>query len=53
MASTKANRKAFITSLGKFLEKWPFTAVELHWQWYENPMYKLHVRHTLTSYTHI
>jgi GH18 family chitinase len=33
MASTKENRQAFIKSLGKFLEKWPFTAVELHWQW--------------------
>ncbi|EOA85186.1 glycoside hydrolase family 18 protein [Exserohilum turcica Et28A] len=33
MSSTKSNRKAFIDSLKQFLQKWKFSAIELHWQW--------------------
>jgi GH18 family chitinase len=33
MTRTKENRKTFVVSLGKFLEQWPFSSVELHWEW--------------------
>jgi GH18 family chitinase len=33
MASTKENRHAFIKSLGRFLAKWEFRGVDIHWQW--------------------
>ena len=33
MTSTKENRHTFVVSLGKLLEKYPFSSVELHWEW--------------------
>ncbi|KAJ4337251.1 hypothetical protein N0V95_008388 [Ascochyta clinopodiicola] len=33
MASTKANRAAFISSLKTFLEKWNFRGVDIDWEW--------------------
>lgn len=33
MASTKANRAAFIASLMKFLDKWKFQGVDIDWEW--------------------
>ncbi len=33
MASSKTNREAFIASLIKFLDKWPFQGVDIDWEW--------------------
>ncbi|KAF2999491.1 hypothetical protein E8E13_008711 [Curvularia kusanoi] len=33
MASSKANRDAFITSLLKFLDEWNFSGVDIDWEW--------------------
>lgn len=33
MASSKANRSAFIASLIKFLNKWSFQGVDIDWEW--------------------
>jgi GH18 family chitinase len=33
MTSTKANRKAFISSLQQFLTKWNFRGVDIDWEW--------------------
>lgn len=33
MASSKANRQGFISSLLDFLEKWKFAGVDIDWEW--------------------
>ncbi|KAJ4402691.1 hypothetical protein N0V91_007066 [Didymella pomorum] len=33
MASSKANRQAFISSLLEFLKKWDFAGVDIDWEW--------------------